>query len=181
VITVPGSGDGSEFLVTQAEDGLARRISARQIARTAPTPWRSTLPPAAAGEDFAAGQPHAVFLDLPLGIGAGEAQDQFRAAIWQKPWRSQALFVSPQDSGFVQRGLVGKSADLGRLAEPLAPGFEGRLDRSGSVLVELFDASVSSVGTVRLLNGANLAAVRSAAGSWEVLQFEEAEEVSPQV
>jgi hypothetical protein len=45
--------------------------------------------------------------------------------------------------------------------------------------VELFDADVAGVTSLQLLNGANAAAVRSASGAWEVLQFGAAEETSP--
>jgi hypothetical protein len=122
-----------------------------------------------------------VFLDLPAAIGEGDARQQFRVAVWQKPWRSQALFVSPENTGFSFRTMIGKPASLGRLVAALTPGFEGRVDRTGSILVELFDAQVASVSMLQLLNGANAAAVRSATGAWEILQFRTAEEISPQI
>lgn len=100
--------------------------------------------------------------------------------MWQKPWRSQILFTSPELTGFVPRGLVLRPAMLGRLLEPLAPGVEGRISRAQAAMVELFDAEVSSVSLLQLLNGANAAAVQSAAGAWEVLQFLSAEEIAPQ-
>jgi hypothetical protein len=181
IVRIPDSGNSSDFLVTQVEDGLVRRVSVRQIVRDAPTPWRPSVPAGIAGTPTLTGQPHALFLDLPSGIGEGGPSAQFRAAVWQKPWRSQALFVSPENTGFAFRAAIGKAASLGRLVAPLGPGFEGRIDRAAAIQVELFDAEATSVSVPQLLNGANAAAVRSSAGAWEVLQFEKAEEISPQL
>lgn len=181
IVRIPGSGSSSDFLVTQVEDGLVRRVSVRQIMRDAPTPWRPSVPAGIAGAPTLTGQPHALFLDLPSGIGEGSATAQFRAAVWQKPWRSQALFVSPEDTGFVFRSTLSKAANLGRLVAPMVPGFEGRIDRAGSIVVELFDAEVASISRMQLLNGANASAVRCISGAWEVIQFEAAEEISPQI
>ncbi len=185
IVRLPASGSPSEFLVTGIEDGLLRKVSARQITRGAPAPWREGLSPAGSnpgvGGGVAAGPPHALFLDLPAEVGAGETRDQFRVAVWQKPWRSQTLFVSPEQTVFSARSAIARPASLGRGTEPLGPGFEGRIDRAGSIFVELFDAEVASVARSQLLNGANAAALRSVSGAWEVLQFETAQEVSPQL
>jgi hypothetical protein len=117
-------------------------------------------------------------MDLPAAVGSGDANDQFRVAAWRKPWRSQALFASPEDTGFTARTTITAPAALGRLVEALPPGFAGRLDRSTAVVVELFDTAVSSIADLQLLNGGNAAAVRSSAGPWEILQFRDAEEIS---
>jgi len=178
VIRLPRE-DGANFLVTDIEDGLMRKVSARQIARAAPAGWQPPLIGPGTPPVIDVGQPHVQFLDLPTGPDGGPAQDQLRVAIWQKPWRSQLLFVSPEDTGFAQRGMVLRPAGVGQLLEPLGPGFEGRIDRAGSATVELFDAEVSSVSRLQLLNGANAAAIRSGNGAWEILQFQDAEEVEP--
>lgn len=181
VVTVPDSGSPSNFLVTQVEDGLVRRVSARQIVRSVPTPWRSIVADALpSGIPVATGRPHALFLDLPTGIGEGGPQAQLRVAVWQKPWRRQSLFVSPETTGFSFRAMAEQRAVVGRLAEALPPGFEGRIDRR-SILVELFDAEIASVSRMQLLNGANVCAIRSASGAWEIVQFATAEEISPQI
>src|SRR5690606_28701535 len=91
IVRIPASGSAADFLVTQIEDGLTRKVSARQIVRGAPTPWRPSALHGVPAVPAVVGQPHAVFLDLPSGIGEGASQDQFRVALWQKPWRSQAL------------------------------------------------------------------------------------------
>jgi hypothetical protein len=171
--------DGAEHLVTEVEDGLLRRVRTRRIERTAPAPTRSVPAVAKTPPALRLGTPHVVLLDLPSRTGTAAPQDHLRVAAWQRPWKTQAVLVSPEDSSFDHRATLERPANLGRLTHPLAPGrFEGRIDRRDALTVALFDAEAASVGRLQLLNGANGVAVRSTAGPWEVLQFETAEEVS---
>jgi hypothetical protein len=171
----------SDFIVTEIEDGLVRRITARQIARTPPSPWLPSGFGQVAAQEALAGKPHALFLDLPSRSGTAAPEDQFRVAVWQKPWRSKVVLASPEDTGFGFRTAVQKPADLGMLVEPLPAGFEGRIDRETTITVSLFDAEAASVSRLQFLNGANAAAIRSAIGVWEVVQFQSAEEIEPGV
>ena len=180
LVRLPGRGD--DWLVTEVEDGLVRKVSARQVVRAAETQWQSANPGLAANAPpLVVGQPLALFLDLPMGAGPGAAEEQFRIAAWQKPWKSQAVFVSPEDAGFAQRTTIGQPADLGVLAQALPPGVVGRVDRSATITVELYGGELSSISRAQLLNGANAVAIRSADGAWEIVQFETAEEIAPDV
>ena len=181
IVRVPASGNGCEFLVIEVEDGLARKVTARQISRAAPTPWRSASPDATAIVAPLVGQPLALLLDLPSSSAADAPQDQFRVAAWQKPWKSQAVFASPEDTGFSLRTTLAQQADIGALVEPLPPGVVGRVDRATTLTVELFGGEAASVSRSQLLNGSNVAAVRSTGGAWEILQFESAEEIAPDI
>ena len=170
------------WLVTEVEDGLVRKVSARQIVRAAPSVWQSANPGAIASTTpLIVGQPLALFLDLPMGAGPGAAEDQFRIAAWQKPWKSQAVLGSPEDTGFAQRTTVGQPADLGVLTEALPPGVCGRVDHSVTITVELYGGELSSISRALLLNGANAVAIHAASGAWEIVQFEAAEEIAPDV
>ena len=167
IVKVPASGSSSEFLVTEIEQGLVRKVTARQMVRAVPAPWRSANPGVEPTTSVVAGQPHAVFLDLPMmGAPSSAPHEQFRVAVTQTPWRSQALFVSPEESGFVLRGSVGRRADMGALAAALLPGVEGRLVRSAALTVELFEGELASVSRLQLLNGANLRC--RAIGHWRL-------------
>ncbi|WP_353642134.1 glycoside hydrolase TIM-barrel-like domain-containing protein [Mesorhizobium sp. WSM2239] len=177
VLRLPAAEVDSDFIVTEIEDGLVRRVTARQIARTPPSPWLPSGFGPVQTQDSLAGKPHALFLDLPSRSGSAAPQDQFRVAVWQKPWRSQTVLASPEDTGFGFRAAVGKPADLGVLVEPLPAGFEGRIDRATAIIIELFDAEAASVSRLQFLNGANAAAIRSTIGAWEIVQFESAEEI----
>lgn len=181
IIRVPASGSDADFLITETEDGLVRRIRARQVLRLAQPLWRAGRPGIAPPPNIVAGPPHALLLDLPMGLTGGAPEAQFRVAVWQRPWKSQLVYASPETTGFALRASVARPATLGQLVEALASGVEGRVDRSSSVTVELFDGEVASVSRLQLLNGADAAAVRSASGAWEVLQFETADEIAPDV
>lgn len=179
LVRLAGDPDGEDHLVTEIEEGLTRVVRARRIARVAPTPWRADWPAAPWRTSAAAGPPHALLLDLPLASGAAAPHDQLRLAVRMRPWRSQVALVSPEETGFVQRTTVARRATIGTLAEPLGSGFHGRIDRAGALLVDLLDGELASASRLQLLNGANAVAVRSAAGAWEIVQFEEADEIAP--
>lgn len=180
ILTLDGTANGTRFLVDEVEEGLVRSVSAHEIVSSASARRRA---PAYGPPPLAPifGKPHAILLDLPM-ISGGSENDRFRAALWTKPWKSQALYASPETTGFTLRTVIPTPAFLGRLAAPLGgAGFSGRIDRTGSILVELHSGELASVSTAQLLNGANAAAVRSASGTWEMLQFATAEEVSPSI
>lgn len=180
VVRLPETGD-REFLITQIEDGLVRRITARQVARAAPTGWESSNPRLAQTSFPWAGTPLAWFLDLPMMDGSSLPQDWFRLAAWQTPWRGQAVFSSPEDAGYAMRGTAGRPATVGTLTQPLEAGVIGRIDRGNTLTVRLNDGELASVSRGQLLNGANGIAIQSASGEWEVTQFEFADEIEPNV
>ncbi|MCO5083446.1 MAG: glycoside hydrolase TIM-barrel-like domain-containing protein [Rhizobiaceae bacterium] len=180
VIRLPNAGLSSDFIVTGIEEGLLRTVSAKQIARGVPAPWRGAG--FAAGtivQPILAGKPDAHLLDLPMMAEEAAPETRLRVAAWQKPWRSQSVYASGDTSGFTARTVLTMAAIIGRLTAPLPTGgFEGRIDRRTEVFVALSSGELSSVSRLQLLNGANMAAVESA-GGWEILQFEEAEEIAP--
>ena len=55
------------------------------------------------------------------------------------------------------------------------------VDADGRLLVRLARGVLSSIDRQTLLEGGNLCAVESGSGAWEVLQFQSAEEVEPQL
>jgi hypothetical protein len=180
VVRLPETGD-REFLITQIEDGLVRRVAARQVARGAPARWESSNARQATAAWPFAGTPLAWFLDLPLMDGSSLPQDWFRLAAWQTPWRGQAVFSSPEESGYALRASVASPATVGTLAEPLAAGPLGRIDLGNQLTVRLNDGELASVSRGHVLNGANAIAVQSASGVWEISQFEQADEIEPDV
>jgi hypothetical protein len=179
VVRLPETHGNSEFLVTDVEDGLIRKVSGRQVVRGSPPLWNGKLPAPTPLPVTIAGRPLAVFLDLPMTPGALNACDQFRLAAWNRSWRSQIAFASPEDTGFSQRASIGQAATIGQLVDPLNAGFEGRVDQNGVVTVKLTNGELASVSRLQLLNGANVAAIRSALGTWELIQFETAAEYQP--
>jgi hypothetical protein len=183
VLRLPGESDGPDYLVTEIEDGLTRLVRARRIVRVAAPPAQEVETPRG-GDGIVAipSVPHALFLDLPLRSAQDAPQDQLRIAARSAPWLTQAVLASPEDTGFGLRTTILRRAIIGVLEEALPPGsIHGRLDRGTRVTVRLFDGELESVSRIQMLNGANAAAIRSAAGIWEILQFEEAEEIAASI
>lgn len=119
-----------------------------------------------------------LLLDLPLVAGT-EPHEQLRIAARAKPWKSQAVYCSPESTGFSLRGQIHEKATMGELVSELpASGVEGRMGTAHAPEVRLYDGELQSVSMAQLMNGANAAAVLSASGSWEVLQFQHAEEAA---
>jgi len=88
------------------------------------------------------------------------------------------VFVSPEETGYEFRATLDAIATIGRLTTPLASGVQGRYDVN-RLDVTMFSGELASVADPQLLNGANAAAIQTANGGWEVVQFANAEEVEP--
>lgn len=179
-VKLPRYAGEAEFIVESAEQGLVRRISARRILRAVPAPDRPDIPGGVVAPAVF-GAPAVHFLDLPLLPGTTAVERGLRVAAWAKPWRSQAIHASPETTGFTRRATALRPATTGVLVEALASGVEGRVVSSTSLNIRLHGGELSSVSRLQLLNGANAAAVRAGNGSWEILQFETAEEIEPSV
>ncbi len=176
-LRIAGSSVDGDWLVSEVEEGILRRISARSLDRAPP---HAALAPSRTGSASSvaiAGAPASAFLDLPFADAQAALESRFFVAAWARPWRPQAVLVSPDLQGFDVRARLTTPATIGLLVETLAPGESGRLDRR-PLLVELSDGELQSVSRSLLLNGANLAAVETLAGGWELLQFETAEEIT---
>jgi len=182
IIRLPGGTEGPDYLIEEIEDGLSRLVKARRIVRVAAPPAANVQSPGGSGGVYVPSKPHALLLDLPLRSSEDRPQDQFRLAVRAAPWRRQAVLASPEETGFDLRWTVERRATMGMLRYALPGGaIEGRLDRSVTLDVSLLDGELQSITRLRMLNGGNAAAVLSAAGVWEILQFEAAEEIEPSV
>lgn len=120
------------------------------------------------------GQPVFAFLDLPL-LRGDESETAGYVAATQDPWPGGvAVYGSPSTAGFVLKALAAAPGVLGVLLDPLSSGPVGRFDKAASVRVKLDGGALLGVTRLEVLAGKNAAAVRNAAGAWEVFQFETA-------
>jgi hypothetical protein len=174
LVTVTGARGA--FLVTDVEEGLARKVHARRVARSTPAPWRASRQTRLVSPPIIAGAPYVELLDLPTMPGS---PDQFRVAAYAKPWRTQMVYMSPEEQGFVHSATVSSPSTMGALIEPLGAGPSGRVHNGSQIEVALYSGELSSTSAMQMLNGANLAAVRADNGVWEVVQFADAEETAP--
>ncbi|MFZ2101419.1 MAG: glycoside hydrolase/phage tail family protein, partial [Oricola sp.] len=172
------SKPSERWLVTRTDLADVLRVEATPVFRkpaNARVPYLPSQRPQALGDT--AGVPDFLLLDLPLSAGRAP-EERFMLAAWSSPPRVQAVYASPEASGFEYRTSALSNAVIGTLSAPLAGAFSGRLDRANIIELTVPAGAFESVSETALLSGRNLIAVQTATGGWEVIQFMTAEEVS---
>jgi len=168
---------GQRFRLTRVIDAGALRLSGRGHEAAlydapAAAPRAGTLAAAAIY-----GKPDAVLMDLPLWTSAAAGAPWLAAQA--TPWPGRlALWRRQGEASFVLDRLVLAQATMGRTTSPLPAGVLHRFDEGTVVEVHLDQGALHAVSDEELLNGANLAAVGDADGSFEVIQFGRAELVA---
>lgn len=175
-IRISGASLASEFIITSLEDGASRRMAARAVPHHIRYPARAVLPPPANGSPPIRGRPYFELIELPMWPGIEWPADQLRIAAFAKPWSGVSIFVSPEMSGFEPRANLASPAVMGELVKPLLPGPSGRLLEQ-TLEVQLISGELSPISLAQMLNGGNTALLATAGGAWEMLQFQNAEEV----
>ncbi|MCB8836090.1 glycoside hydrolase/phage tail family protein [Aurantimonas sp. VKM B-3413] len=174
------AGRRGEWLVSRIETGTARRISARRMPqRRRALPDAGTLPPRTAPPAYpTASRPKVAFLDLPLPDG-GDGLDGARFAVSAAPWTGYGITRVEGGEALAARATAIRPAKTGRIAAALGPGPEALIDRGNRLQVSLGRGALYGISRERLYGGENLCAVECRNGSFEVLQFERAEEIAP--
>lgn len=167
------------FRVTRLEDGEARSVEAQEYAPPIGAHAFQARATRTGGPDASAlFAPVVILADLPR-LGSDPPQSYASAAVLARPWRAVTLSASAGSEGYRPRSLVSRPAMLGTLTAPLRAGVAGRPDRAGLAEIALAFGSFSSVSRDALLAGANRLCVRAANDAFEILSFEQAEEVAP--
>ncbi len=159
------------WLITRIEDGDDLSVDLRSIETTTTSLsyCQSRLP--VASNVARSGLPLMYLMDLPLlsGTNAGNAS---RVAVSSEPWPGQFnLYSAPDLESYSFRQSLNLRATIGRLNAPVSSGHAGVWDRAGEINVEIFEGTLSAQPELQVLNGANIAAIRSQNGGWEVIQF----------
>jgi hypothetical protein len=179
-VVINRQGRGHLLRVTEIGDHGARDMEARGLdpdvydriaspERTAPL-----VPP------IASGQPLVYLLDLPLLTGDEPVNVGFIAAA-QSPWPGAlAVYQSPDTTGFKLKGIVNAASVIGETLSALPGGPTSRIDHGNRLTVQIGAGQLTSATALQLLAGANVAALRTANGTWEVFQFTTATLVAAQ-
>ncbi|MET7243025.1 glycoside hydrolase/phage tail family protein [Methylobacterium sp. EM32] len=155
----PASGIRTDLAVFAAPDGTA-------------TP-RPAEPPATVGVALFQ------FLDLPLLRPDAVPHAPYLAA-YTAPWSPVAVLRATAGGAFADDATVGARSIVGRLTAELYPGPCGRWDRVNAVYLEVpRGVELASAPEVDVLNGANVAALLTPSGEWEVLQWAQAALLAP--
>lgn len=121
-----------------------------------------------------------LFMDLPLMRG-DEVPHAPHLAVTSQPWPgSVAVYSSESDDNFVLDEIIAARSVIGKLEAPLRWARPG-LWQNGEILqVKLIHGSLESRPEEAVLNGANVAAIGDGTpGNWELIQFRDAELISP--
>jgi hypothetical protein len=118
-------------------------------------------------------------MNLPLLRGT-ERPGAGYLAVSQSPWPGPiAIYGSPENTGFVLKGTADFPSVLGETLDALPSGPLAVFDRRARVRVEIGNGQLTSATQLQVFAGANAAAIRTAEGNWEVLQFLNATLVAP--
>lgn len=173
-----GSVPKGSYTIISIEDGLRRQVTAKRI--IASTSISQDIAPILRNTpDVSAGfSPNVVLLDLPILSGSNSA-NWARAAAFVKPWVPMSMASSAGDSGYVARATIATPAYIGQLVEPLSKGPEGRIDYQNKMIVDLNFGEFETIAKSQILAGKNILAVQSNSETYEIIQFQNAEEIAP--
>lgn len=128
-----------------------------------------------------AGAPGYRLLDVPWVLFGGD-ENRAWSAVWSEPWPGTvAVFASDRDEDYAPVGATSRPASVGRLLDPLPKADPWRWARGEPVRVEMLSGTLNSADELAVFNGANLAALATPEGAWELLQFRDATLVAPGV
>jgi hypothetical protein len=166
--------------ITRIEEGDTRRLEARRIEPSLFAKARMEARSVMLETPVDYGPPLVVPLDLPL-FESDETSHGARLGVFAAPWPGTlAVYRSTGASGFERVQTLNGRATMGKLTQDLNAGPLGLWDQGNHLEVTLSAGVLSSAGDEAVLAGANLCAVQSDDGVWEVIQFAHAELIGPQ-
>lgn len=169
VISLTGSTCSRDYLVEEIEDLGRREITARSLERAALTPSivpASSAPPARVTTSTA---PFAFAMNLPV-INESVPDHQPWLGVYADPFREMGIWRS-SGSDFELIGTLAQPSSLGVVVGGIGTGHFWRWDDSEALTVQFLARAPQSRQDVSVLNGANVMAVQTTNGGWEVLQF----------
>lgn len=165
-------GEERLYRITDISDGSAREA---ELVRVSPEVYSAPVGAA----QFITPQAVSVFgapvwelMDLPLMRDSDDPSAPWFAA-FAEPWPGAVVLYRSAGSPALAGGASARAV-MGRLESALPSGASGRWDNR-SVDVRLSFGTLSSREEIDVFSGANVIAVESGAGEWELAQFQNAE------
>ena len=172
-IIVSDLGPSRYYRITEIEDRSARRA---ELVRVSPSVYEAPVGPAIYKTPPTLpvyAPPLWELMDLPL-LGAGQDEAAPFFAAYADPWPGGAALYRSIGSGApALTGAAPARAVMGRLETALPPAFSGRWDERVAE-VRLSFGSLAARSKEEVFSGANLCAIESNNGGWEVCQFRDA-------
>ncbi|MBA3911878.1 MAG: hypothetical protein C0524_18865 [Rhodobacter sp.] len=179
VIRLEHDGREIELRLVSIADSEGRGIEAVRQDRAAYDLPPGDPRPASLTRSVVFGAPDVVLLDLPQ-LSEDQPAHRPMVAAHAVPWPGEmAVFRSPSSDGFNLLTTFGSRARIGTLVSDFYPGPTSRFDLGNVLVVDLVSGTLESVTDLTLFGGANVLAVESAPGTWEVVQAGAAELIAP--
>lgn len=168
------------FRIEEVADGVLRKVRARSFDAVVQEPGEAPARGAAADTAVIYGPPAVQVMDLPLAETTTAPHAPWIAAA-ASPWPGGlAVYRRTGPASFAFDSEIETRASMGVLTAALPAGPLDCFDRGSVAEVRLTSGAVFSASAEELLQGANLAAIGSAATGWEIIQFATAELTGPQ-
>lgn len=180
-VLIDADGHVSRYRIDRQETGFSTRCEATRVEEG--TYWPTKSPDRTAKTQVLSlpGPVHAELLDLPLLTG-DEKPHAPHIAVAGLPWVGDvAVHMSPSDADYELNTVVTRPATVGTTLLDFAKQRHG-LWSGGVLRVQVTDGQLFTRDALDVLNGANVAAIRAPnADEWEVLQFQTANLVGPNI
>jgi len=172
VVTLDVAGRARTLEIRAIVDTEARRIGARAIdtevfALPAEPPRRPppVTPPAL-------GPAQVTVLELPA-LPGDDPPALAHLAVFANPWPGAMTIWRSLDDGasYQPFATVAAPAVVGETLDDLAAGPSSRWDKVATTRVKLYGGALASASDLRVLSGANAAAIYNPEGGWEIFQF----------
>ena len=166
--------DKASWRIVEMHDGEAREILATRTAADIYGTFINRTAPIAGVDRAHYGAPVFELLDLPVLPGADD-QAELHVATFSDPWPGRlAIYQGPDISAALTK-LVSSPAIMGRIEGTFAPGPCSRWDHGATLKLRLLAGALASRQELDVLAGANMLAVLSDTGAYEICQFRDAQ------
>jgi GTA TIM-barrel-like domain/Putative phage tail protein len=163
--------------IERIEDGLFRTIEARSINPDIYNYRAYDEQPITYAAPSLPGPPHYCVLDLAIAPSSPISLQYL--AVYADPWVSSFSLYRQNGQSFELAQIIAQPSNIGTLLTPLPSGPTDIFDRASIFTVQC-PFALSSVSSLDVLNGKNLAAIRGDDGAWEIIAFAHAELIAPQ-
>lgn len=179
VVTLSHDGRQIPLRLVSIADAEARGIEAVRQDREAHDLPPGAPRPSSLSKAVVFGAPEALLMDLPQLTEDRPAHRPLVAA-HAVPWPGEmAVFRSPSTDGFELLTTFGGRAQIGMLVSDFYAGPISRFDLGNVLVVDLLSGTLESVTDLTLFGGANVLAIESSPGTWEIMQAGAAELIAP--
>lgn len=173
-------GRPRSFRLTRVAEAGRMLVEAGPLERTLYAGGVAALEGSAGAAARAFGPPLVALMDVPA-LATGGREEGLCLAAFAEPWPGQmsVLRAAGVEGPYTEAVRLTRRAVMGETASALARGRAHEWDRTAHLDVDLFGGALSAAGERDVLDGANRAAIETAAGVWEVIQFSDAELTGP--